>query len=219
MVRKKKKSVDWESLLVGISSGKTVMECSANSTIFSQGEAADSVFYLRRGKVKLVATSQQGKEAIVAVLGSGDFFGEGCLAGQPLRIAAAAAMTDCTLAKVEKAVMARLLHELHNASEMFIMQLLSRGIRSEEDLVAQLFNSSEKRLARKLLLLAHFDKNIRTETIVSKIYQEDLARTIGTTQSRISHYMNKFRTQGFIDFSDDGGLTVHNGLLSVVLCD
>lgn len=219
MVRKKNQAIDWESFLAGISSGKTAIEYGANSTVFSQGEPADSVFYLRRGKVKLAVTSQQGKEATVAILDTGGFFGEGCLAGQPLRIATASAMIDCTLARVEKAMMARMLHEHHDASEMFVTHLLSRGIRYEADLVAQLFNSSEKRLARMLLLLAHFDKESRAETVVSRVNQEDLAQTVGTTRSRISHYMNKFRKLGFINYSDNGRLTVHNGLLKVVLYD
>lgn len=219
MVRKKNQTIDWEPFLAGISSGKTVIGYGANSTIFSQGEPADSVFYLRRGKVKLAVTSQQGKEAIVAILGDGEFFGEGCLAGQPVRVATASAMTDCTLARVEKAMMVRMLHEQHDASELFVTQLLSRGIRYEADLVALLFNSSEIRLARMLLLLAHFDKEGKAETVVSRVNQGDLAQTVGTTRSRISHYINKFRRLGFIDYSDNGWLTVHNGLLKVVLND
>jgi CRP-like cAMP-binding protein len=215
----KNRAIDWESFLAGISSGKTVIECSANSTIFSQGEPADSVFYLRRGKVKLVVKSKQGKEAIVTVLGDGEFFGEGCLAGQPLRIATAGAMTECTLTRVEKAVIIHLLHTHHDASEMFVTQLLSRGIRYETDLVAQLFTSSEKRLARMLLLLAHFDKESRAETVVFRVNQDDLAQTVGTTRPRISHFINKFRNLGFIDYSDNGWLSVHNGLFSVVLSD
>jgi CRP/FNR family cyclic AMP-dependent transcriptional regulator len=219
MVRKKNRAIDWEPFLAGISSGKTAIECGVNRTIFLQGEAADSVFYLRRGKVKLAVTSQQGKEAIVAILGDGQFFGEGCLAGQPLRVATASAMTDCTLARVEKAMMERMLHEQHDASEMFVTQLLSRGVRYEADLVAQLFDSNEIRLARMLLLLAHFEKESSAETVVSRVNQEDLAQTVGTTRSRIGHYMNKFRKLGFIDYSDNGWLTVHNGLLKVVLND
>jgi CRP/FNR family cyclic AMP-dependent transcriptional regulator len=219
MVFKKKQAIDWESFLAGISSGKTTIECGANSTIFSQGEPADSVFYLQRGKVKLAVTSEQGKEAIVAILDAGVFFGEGCLAGQSLRIATASAMADCTLARVEKAMMASMLHENHDASELFITQLLSRGIRYQADLVAQLFNSSEKRLARMLLLMAHFDKESRVKTAVSRINQEDMAQTLGITRLRISHFMNKFRKLGFIDYSDNGWLTVHKGLLKVVLYD
>jgi CRP-like cAMP-binding protein len=195
------------------------MECGANRTIFWQGEPADSVFYLRRGKVKLSVTAHQGKEAIVAILGDREFFGEGCLAGQPLRIATATAMTDCTLARVEKAVMEGTLHHCHEFSELFAMYLLSRNIRYEADLVDQLFNSSEKRLARMLLLLAHFGKESRSETVVPRVSQENLAQMVGTTRSRVSHFMNKFRQMGFIEYSDSGGLTVNSGLLSVVLSD
>jgi CRP/FNR family transcriptional regulator, cyclic AMP receptor protein len=216
---KKSKPVDWEPFLAGITQGKTVLEYGANRTIFWQGEPADSVFYLRRGKVKLAVTSQQGKEAIVAILGDGDFFGEGCLAGQLLRIATATAMTDCSLSKIEKPLMARTLHEQHDFSELFVMHLLSRNIRYEADLVDQLFNSSEKRLARMLLLLAHFGKESRAEIVVPSVSQDNLAQMVGTTRSRISHFMNKFRKLGFVDYSDKGGLKVHSGLLSVVLHD
>jgi CRP/FNR family transcriptional regulator, cyclic AMP receptor protein len=219
MTAKKTQPVDWERFLAGISQGKTVIEYVANRTIFWQGEPSDSVFYLRRGKVKLSVTSQEGKEAIIAILGEGEFFGEGCLAGQSLRIATATAMTDCTLARIEKALMARTLHEQHDFSELFVMHLLSRNIRYEADLVDQLFNSSEKRLARTLLLLAHFGKESRAEAVVPRVSQENLAQMVGTTRSRISHFMNKFRDLGFIDYSDNGGLTVHSGLLSIVLHD
>ena len=216
---KKSKPVDWERFLAGISHGKTDVEYGANRTIFWQGEPADSVFYLRHGKVKLSVTSQQGKEAIVALLGDGDFFGEGCLAGQLLRIATATALSDCSLARIEKPLMVRTLHEQHDFSEMFVMHLLSRNIRYEADLVDQLFNSSEKRLARMLLLLAHFGKEGRSETVVPGVSQENLAQMVGTTRSRISHFMNKFRKLGFIEYSDKGGVKVHSGLLSVVLND
>src|ERR1700674_3932139 len=155
---KKSQPVDWEALLVGFGGAKTAIEYSANRAIFWQGEPADAVFFIRKGRVKIAVTSQQGKEAIVAILDTGDFFGEGCLAGQPLRIASATAMTDCSLISIEKARMARVLHEKLDVSELFVTHLLSRNIRYEEDLVDQLFNSSEKRLARILLLLAHFGK-------------------------------------------------------------
>jgi CRP/FNR family cyclic AMP-dependent transcriptional regulator len=216
---KKSKPIDWEPFLAGISQGKTVLEYGANRTIFWQGEPADSVYYLRRGKVKLAVSSQQGKEAIVAILGDGDFFGEGCLAGQLLRIATATAMTDCSLARIEKPLMTRTLHEQHDFSELFVTHLLSRNIRYEADLIDQLFNSSEKRLARMLLLLAHFGKESRAETVIPSVSQDNLAQMVGTTRSRISHFMNKFRKLGFIDYSDKGGLKVHSGLLSVVLND
>ena len=215
----KTQSVDWAAFLAGISRGKTVLEYGADRTIFVQGDPADSVWYLQHGKVKLAVTSQQGKEAIVTVLGDNEFFGEGCLAGQSLRISTATAVSDCTLYRIEKALMVRLLHEQHGISELFVTHLLSRNIRFEEDLVDQLFNSSEKRLARILLLLAHFGKESRTETVHPGINQEHLAQMVGTTRSRVSHFMNKFRTLGFIDYAGNGALTVNNGLLSVILSD
>jgi CRP-like cAMP-binding protein len=215
----KTQPVDWAVFLTGITRGKTVLEYGANRTIFAQGDPADSVFYLQRGKVKLTVTSQQGREAIVSILDADEFFGEGCLAGQPLRISAAVAVTDCTLYRIEKALMVRLLHEQHEISELFVMHLLTRNTRFEEDLVDQLFNSSEKRLARILLLLAHFGKESRTETVHPGINQEHLAQMVGTTRSRVSHFMNKFRTLGFIDYTGNGGLTVNSGLMSVVLND
>ena len=215
----KTQPVNWAAFLGGISRGKTVLEYGANRTIFVQGDPADSVYYLREGKVKLAVTSQQGKEAIVTVLGDNEFFGEGCLAGQPLRISAAIAVSDCTLYRIAKPLMVRLLHEQHGISELFITHLLSRNIRFEGDLVDQLFNSSEKRLARILLLLAHFGKESRTETVHPGINQEHLAQMVGTTRSRVSHFMNKFRTLGFIDYAGNGALTVNSGLLSVVLSD
>ena len=211
--------VDWEALLAGIAGAKMLnLEYGANRNIFQQGDPADSVLYLRRGKVKISVTSQQGKEAIVAILGPGEFFGEGCLAGQTLRIASAAAMTDCSLARIEKPLMARMLHEQHDLSELFVTHLLSRNIRYEEDLVDQLFNSSEKRLARILLLLAHFGKESRAETILPSITQESLAQMVGTTRSRVSHFMNKFKELGFVDY-DGGALTINSGLLGVLLHD
>ncbi len=215
MTNKKSQRVDWEAFLAGFASGKTVLEYGVNRNIFCQGQPADSVFYLRRGKVKLAVTSDQGKEAIVAVLGAGEFFGEGCLAGQPLRIATATTMTECHLARIAKPLMVRMLHEKHDFSELFITHLLSRNIRFEGDLVGQLFSSSEKRLARILLLLAHYGKESRAETVLPRINQEHLAQMVGTTRSRVSHFMNKFKKLGFIDYN--GGLTVHSGLLSVVL--
>jgi CRP-like cAMP-binding protein len=216
---RKTQVVDWAAFLGGISRGKTVVEYGANRTIFVQGDPADAVWYLRHGEVKLAVTSQQGKEAIVSILGDNEFFGEGCLAGQPLRIATATAVTDCTLSRIEKSLMVRTLHEQHGISELFIMYLLTRNIRFEEDLVDQLFNSSEKRLARILLLLAHFGKESRTETVHPGINQEHLAQMVGTTRSRVSHFMNKFRSLGFIDYAGDGALTVNSGLMSVVLSE
>jgi CRP/FNR family cyclic AMP-dependent transcriptional regulator len=194
MPGEKIKSVDWDMVLTGVFRGKTVMECGMNRTIFRQGQPADCLFYIRRGKVKLKVMSKQGKEAIIAILGAGEFFGEGCLAGQQSRMATAVAMTDCTLDKIEK----------------------SRNIRYEADLVDQLFNSSEKRLARILLLLAHFGKESRAETVVPRVNQDTLAQMVGTTRSRVSHFMNKFRKLGFIDY-DDSGLTIYSGLINVIL--
>ena len=216
---KKSQPIDWEVLLAGISGAKTLnLEYGANRSIFQQGDPADTVFYLRRGKLKISVTSQEGKEAIVAILGPGEFFGEGCLAGQPLRLASATAVTDCSLARIDKSMMVRMLHEQHDLSELFLTHLLSRNARYEEDLVDHLFNSSEKRLARILLLLAHFGKESRTETILPSINQENLAQMVGTTRSRVSHFMNKFRELGFVDYNS-GALTVNSGLLSVLLHD
>jgi len=214
----KTQPVDWAAFLAGISRGKSVLEYGANRTIYMQGDPADSVWYVQQGKVKHAVTSQQGKEAIVAILGAGEFFGEGCLAGRPLRMATASTLTDCTLYKVEKLLMMRMLHEQHGISELFVTHLLTRNMRYHEDLVDQLFNSSEKRLARILLLLTHFGKEAKAETILPGINQEHLAQMVGTTRSRVSHFMNKFRKLGFINYTS-GALTVHSGLLGVVLHD
>ncbi len=213
-------SVDWDALLAGIKGGKSVIDYTENRIIYRQGDPADAIFYLRRGKVKLTVTSRQGKEAIVAILGAGEFFGEGCLAGQLLCVSTAVAVTDCTVARIEKSRMARMLHEQHEISELFVTHLLSRNIRYEEDLVDQLFNSSEKRLARILLLLAHFGKEGRSESVLPRVNQENLAQMVGTTRSRVSHFMNKFKKLGFVDYDGtSGGMTVHSGLLSVILRD
>ncbi len=218
MPTKKSASVDWEVLLPAITRGKTAEKYSADRRIFDQGQPADSIFYIRKGKVKLSVVSQQGKEAIVATLSAGDFLGEGCLAGQTLRMATAVAMTDCILDKIEKSLMIRMLHEKHQISELFVTHLLSRNIRYEADLVDQIFNSSEKRLARILLLLAHFGKESRSELVLPRVSQDELAQMVGTTRSRISHFMNRFRQHGFIEY-DNAELTVHSGLLSVILHD
>jgi CRP-like cAMP-binding protein len=206
-------------LFDGISRRKTPSEYSADRTIFRQGQPADSLYYLRQGKVKLTVVSKHGKEAIVAVLGAGDFFGEGCLAGQPLRMATATTVTDCSFDTIAKSIMTRILHERHKISELFVSHLLSRNIRYEADLVDQLINSSESRLARILLLLSNFGKESRAEIILHSVSQADLARMVGTTRSRVSHFMNKFRKLGFVDYRGDGILTVYSGLLSVVLHD
>jgi CRP/FNR family transcriptional regulator, cyclic AMP receptor protein len=219
MAIKKSAPVDWEALLDGNVRGKTIAEYGTDRRIFDQGQPADSIFYVRKGKVKLSVISQQGKEAIVATLSAGEFLGEGCLAGQPLRMATATAVEDCSLFRIEKSLMLRMLHEKHEISELFVAHLLTRNIRYESDLVDQLFNSSEKRLARILLLLAHFGKESRAELVLPGVSQDSLAQMVGTTRSRVSHFMNKFRKLGFIDYSDNDGLTVHSGLLSVVLHD
>jgi CRP-like cAMP-binding protein len=217
MATKRSSSADWEALLAGVSRGKTVAEYSADRSIFQQGQPADSIFYLRKGKVKLSVRSEQGKEAIVATLGAGEFLGEGCLAGQPLRMASATTITNCSLFRIEKSRMLRMLHGKREISELFIAHLLSRNIRYEADLVDQLFSSSERRLARVLLLLAHFGKEGRAEVVLPRISQNNLAQMVGTTRSRVSHFMNRFRKLGFIDYNDRDGLTVHSGLLSVLL--
>src|ERR1700676_1200774 len=197
---KKHPTAGWESFLTGISRSKTILEYGTDDIIFVQGAPADSVLFLVRGKVKLAVTSLEGKEAIVGTLGSGEFFGEGSLAGQPLRMETAISVGDFNLIKVEKPIMARMLHEEQGLAEMFVIHLLSRIIRYEADLVDQLFNSSEKRLARILLLLSHFGKESRTETVVPGISQEILAQMVGTTRSRINFFMNKFRKLGFVDY-------------------
>jgi CRP/FNR family transcriptional regulator, cyclic AMP receptor protein len=216
---KKNASVDWEALLAGITHGKTVVEYGSDRRIFDQKQAAESIFYIRKGKVKLSVISQHGKEAIVATLGAGEFLGEGCLAGQLLRMATATTVTDCSLFRIEKSLMQRMLHEKHEISELFVTHLLSRNTRYEADLVDQLFNSSEKRLARILLLLAHFGKESKSELVLPGVSQDSLAQMVGTTRSRVSHFMNKFRKLGFVDYSDNNGLTIHSSLLSVVLHD
>ncbi len=205
-------------MLSGIPEARA-LEYGASRNIYLEGDSADSVLFLLHGKVKLSVTSQQGREAITAILDRGEFFGEGCLAGQPLRMATATALTDCSLARLPKSLMVRLLHEQHEISEMFVAQLLSRNIRYEADLVVQLLNSSEKRLARMLLLLSHFGRDTRAKPVLPMISDEHLAKMVGTTRSRVSHFMNKFRELGFIDDGDEGGLTVNSGLLSVVLHD
>lgn len=189
--------------------------------VFSQGDVADAVFYIKKGKVRLTVVSKTGKEATIAIMSEANFFGEGALAGQPLRMGSAVAMTDCELLRIDKKAMMEALHREHAFSDVFVAYLLARNIRYEEDLVDQLFNSSEKRLARVLLMLAHFGKEGVPETVVPKISQETLAEMIGTTRSRVSFFMNRFRRLGFIHYSGgiEGALQVHSSLLSVVLHD
>ena len=214
---KSKPKFDAKALLATVAQGRTSRSYQKGQPIFAQGDRADAVFFIHTGKVKVTVLSQQGKQAVIALLGPGDFFGEGCLGGQPLRMATATAMTESGIARVAKPTMVRLLHRDAAFSEVFTTYLLSRNIRMEEDLVDQLFNSSERRLARILLLLANFGKEGRPETVVPKISQETLAEMVGTTRSRISHFMNKFRKLGFVAYN--GGLEVHSSLLHVVLHD
>jgi CRP-like cAMP-binding protein len=216
MANRKSRSVYWETLFAAIPHRDTAIKYGKACNIFRQGQPADSLFYLRRGTVKLTATSKQGKEAVVSVRSAGEFFGEGCLAGQQSRTATAAAMTDCTLNKIEKLLMLRMIHEQQDVSELFARYLLSRNMRYEADLVDHFFNSSENRLAQALLLLAHFGKESRAEPVLPGVSQDSLAKMVGTTRSRISGFMQKFRKLGFIDY-DRRGLTVHSRLLSVVL--
>jgi CRP-like cAMP-binding protein len=209
------------AFLATIGDGRKILTIAKKQGIFAQGDAADSVFYILQGKVRLTVVSKIGKEATIAILGAGSFFGEGSLAGQALRIGSAATMTDCELLRIEKKAMMNTLHREQALSEMFVGYLLARNIRYEEDLVDQLFNSSEKRLARVLLMLAHFGKEGIPETVVPKMSQETLAEMVGTTRSRVSFFMNRFRKLGFINYAGgvDGGLQVHSSLLNVVLHD
>jgi CRP/FNR family cyclic AMP-dependent transcriptional regulator len=208
---------DLEAVLPKAVQGTTKSTYEEDKVIFSQGEAADSVFYITEGKVKLTVLSEQGKEAVVAILGPGDFLGEGSLAGQPRRMATAVVMTECLITRLDKAAMIRELHDDPEFSEKFMSHLLTRNIRVEADLVDQLFNSSEKRLARMLLILANFGKEGKPEPVIAKVSQEMLAEMIGTTRSRVSFFMNKFRKLGLIDYN--GHLEVHSSLLNIVLHD
>jgi CRP/FNR family transcriptional regulator, cyclic AMP receptor protein len=217
MKHKAKPPFDPKAFLAKANVGRTISKYRKNQIVFSQGDPADFVFYIRDGKVKVTVISEQGKEAVVAVLGSDEFCGEGCLTGQLRRVATATAMTECEIMRLEKEAIVRVLHDEPAFSEMFISHLLARTLRVEADLVDQLFNSSEKRLARALLLLANFGKEGRPETIIAKVSQATLAEMIGTTRSRVSHFMNKFRDLGFIKYN--GTLEVHSSLLSVVLHD
>jgi CRP-like cAMP-binding protein len=217
MAKKAKSKFDPAAFLATVDSGRTVSDYRKDDVIFSQGASADAVFYIQMGKVKVAVTSEHGKEAVVAILDAGSFLGEGCLIGQPLRLARATAMIDSSVMRVEKAEMVRVLHAEPTLGEMFTAYLLTRNSRIEEDLVDQLFNSSEKRLARILLLLANFGKEGGPEPVPTKISQETLAEMVGTTRSRVSQFMNKFRKLGFIDYN--GHLQVHSSLLSVVLHD
>ena len=209
---------DPQAFLAVVGYGQSVMVYNDRQPIFVQGDPADAVFYIRKGRIKLTVVSRQGKEAVVAILNSGQFFGEGCLVAQTYRMASATAMDQCSIARLEKQVVIEKLREEPTFSALFISYLLGRNLRMESDLVDQLFNSSEKRLARLLLLLANFAKEGKPEPIIANISQETLAEMIGTTRSRVSAFMNKFRRLGFIDYSSDG-LNVHSSLLNVVLYD
>jgi CRP-like cAMP-binding protein len=216
MAQKKDVPLDLRTYLAKARGG-TTKAYRKGAAVFAQGSNADAVFYIEKGKVKLTVLSPRGKEAVVAILNSGDFFGEGSLAGQPLRMATATAMTECSILRVQKDTMTRMLHNEPALSELFMSYLLSRNIRIEEDLVDQLFNSSEKRLARILLLLTRYGKEGQHDVVVPRISQETLAEMVGTTRSRVSFFMNKFRKLGFIEYN--GGLQVHSSLLNIVLHD
>jgi CRP/FNR family cyclic AMP-dependent transcriptional regulator len=215
MNAKRKPPFNVETFLNTVNGGRTVSHYRKNQTVYSQGEPADAVFYIQEGEVKVYVVSEQGKEAVVALHGKKDFFGEGCLTGQPLRLATVTAMTECTILRIDKATIVRVIHDEPTFSEMFMTYVLARNARVEADLVDQLFNSSEKRLARLLLLMANFGKEGRPETVIAKISQETLAEMIGTTRSRVSAFMNKFRKLGFIEYN--GHLEVHTSLLNMVL--
>ncbi|MFZ3211126.1 MAG: Crp/Fnr family transcriptional regulator [Terriglobales bacterium] len=214
---KNKRNFDPLTFLATIGNGRKTVAVPKEQAVFAQGDGADAVFYIQKGKVKLAVVSKTGKEATIGILSAGSFFGEGSLAGQVVRMGSAAALTDCELLRVDKKAMIDALHREHSFSDLFMAYLLERNIRYEEDLVDQLFNSSEKRLARILLLLAHFGKEGVPETVVPKISQETLAGMVGTTRSRVSFFMNRFRKLGFIHYN--GGLQVHSSLLNVVLHD
>jgi len=215
MASKRRPPFDPKSFLAKVGDGRSIDRFGKDQIVFAQGDRADAVFYIQKGKAKVTVVSEQGKEAVVAIFGTNEFFGEGCLAGQAQRIATVTAMTDSVIMRLEKAAVVDVIHREPAFSEMFIAHLLGRTIRVEADLVDQLFNSNEKRLARLLLLLANFGKEGKPEPIIAKISQETLAEMIGTTRSRVSFFMNKFRKLGFIDYN--GGIHVHSSLLNVVL--
>jgi CRP/FNR family cyclic AMP-dependent transcriptional regulator len=216
-VREKKYTFDPNTFLSSIGEGRRSLHFSKKQTVFAQGDATDAVFYIQKGRIKLTVLSSGGKEATIGILGGGDFFGEGCLAGQPLRMGSASAITDCDVLQIDKKSMMQALHREHKLSDMFVAYLLARNIRYEEDLVDQLFNSSEKRLARILLLLAHFGNEGVPDSIIPEVSQTTLAEMVGTTRPRVNFFLNRFRKLGFIHYN--GGLKVHSSLLNVVLHD
>jgi CRP-like cAMP-binding protein len=211
------KPFDPKSFLAKVGGGRSVAQYRKGQVVFAQGDSADAVFYIQKGRAKVTVTSDQGKEAVVAMLGAGEFFGEGCLAGQVRRISTVSAMSDCAIMRLDKAATMRVIHDEPAFAETFISHLLARAIRIEEDLIDQLFNSSEKRLARLLLLLANFGKEGKPETVIAKVSQETLAEMIGTTRSRVNFFMNKFRKLGFIEYNGD--IEIHSSLLNVILHD
>ncbi len=221
MKRNEKQSFDLKAFLVKADKGRTLADHPKDHKVFSQGDPANAIFYIQKGKIKLTVVSKEGKEAVVAILGAGDFFGEGCLAGQSQRMASATTMSDCSITRLEKVGVIRMLHLQPAFSEFLLHHVLSRNIRIEEDLVDQLFNSSEKRLARVLLLLANFGKEGKPEPVIPKISQETLAEIVGTTRSRVSFFMNRFRKLGFVEYDgkNSAGLEVHSSLLNVILHD
>jgi CRP-like cAMP-binding protein len=216
---KKLSKFDTKTFLSTINGGRKIVVFSKKQAIFAQGDSADAVFYIKEGKIRLTIVSRSGKEATLGILNEGDFIGEGCLTGQTRRLFSATAMTDCTVMRIDKKSMMDVLHREQTFSDMFVAYLLTRNIRYEEDLVDQLFNSSEKRLARILLLLAHFGKEGKQETVIPKMSQEMLAEMIGTTRSRVSFFLNRFRKLGLIDYDGGSGLQVHSSLLNIVLHD
>jgi len=219
MSAEKKSGFDPRKFLATIGEGRRVVDFPKKQTVFIQGDAADAIFYIQKGKIRLTVVSKTGKEATLGILSEGEFFGEGGLAGQRLRMGSAAAMTDCELLQIDNKAMTLALHREHTFSDLFVAYLLARNIRYEEDLVDQLFNSSEKRLARILLLLAHFGKEGVPDIVIPKVSQETLAEMIGTTRSRVSFFMNRFRDLGFVDYNGGSELQVHSSLLNVVLHD
>jgi CRP/FNR family transcriptional regulator, cyclic AMP receptor protein len=214
---KKRRKFNPQTFLSTIDQGRTIATFTQKQRVFAQGDPSDAVFYIQKGKIKLTVLSASGKEATIGILNEGDFFGEGCLTGQPLRMCSASAMTDCAIMRIHKKSMMEVIHRERTFSDMFVAYLLIRNIRHEEDLVDQLFNSSEKRLARVLLLLAHFGKDGKPEVAIPKISQETLAEMVGTTRSRVNFFMNRFRKLGFVHYN--GELEIHSSLLNVVLHD
>jgi CRP/FNR family transcriptional regulator, cyclic AMP receptor protein len=216
---RKRTKFEPKTFLATIDGGRKIIAFVKKQTIFAQGDPSNAVFYIRQGKVKLNVVSKIGKEATITILNQGDFFGEGCLTGQPLRLCSATAMTDCSVMRIEKQSMAKVLHREHEFADMFVAHLLARNIRYEADLVDHLFNSSEKRLARILLLLANFGKEGKPETVIPRISQGSLAEMVGTTRSRVNYFMQKFSALGFVAYDGQKQLQVHSSLLNIILHD